>query len=176
VADDGFAEFVQARYVDLLRVAFLLAGSNHEAEDLLQSALLRVMRRWDRIEDPVPYVRRTLINLHVTRWRRHRARELVMPYVPDRPVHDAADRVSVREVLLSALRALPPRARAVIVLRYWVDLTESETAATLGCSVGSVKSQASRGLARLRHALAALPEPDRPAEANGLSRLPGWSR
>ena len=173
MADDGFAEFVQARYVDLLRMAFLLTGSNLEAEDLLQNALLRVMRRWNRIDDPVPYVRRTLINLHVDRWRRQRARELIMSVVPDRPVHDPADRVSEREALLSALRTLPPRARAVIVLRYWVDLTESETAATLGCSVGSVKSHASRGLARLRQALAALSESDRPAEANGLDALPG---
>ena len=168
MVDDGFREFVQTRYGDLLRVAYLLAGSEHEAEDLLQSALLRVMRRWHRVDDPIPYVRRTMINLHVSRWRRHRARELVTSIIPERPVRDPADQVSDRQMLMSALRALPPRTRAVIVLRYWVDLSESQTAALLGCSVGSVKSNASRGLSRLR---AALPSnPHRLGSTQGRSR------
>ena len=86
VVDDGFREFVETRYGELLRVAYLLTGSEHEAEDLLQGALLRVMRRWQRIEDPLPYLRRTMVNLHVSRWRRHRARELLTSVVPERPV------------------------------------------------------------------------------------------
>jgi RNA polymerase sigma-70 factor (sigma-E family) len=170
VVDDGFREFVQTRYGELLRVAYLLAGSEHEAEDLLQGALLRVMRRWHRIDDPVPYVRRTMINLHVSRWRRYRARELVTSVVPERPVRDPADQVSDRQTLMSALRALPPRTRAVIVLRYWVDLSEAETAALLGCSVGSVKSNASRGLSRLREALPAASASDRLDSTHGRSR------
>jgi RNA polymerase sigma-70 factor (sigma-E family) len=161
LVDEGFREFVQTRYGEMLRVAYLLTGSEHEAEDLLQGALLRVMRRWHRIDDPVPYLRRTMINLHVSRWRRQRAREFVTAVVPDRPERDPADQVSERQSLLSALRALPPRTRAVIVLRYWVDLSEAQTAALLGCSVGSVKSNASRGLSRLRTALPAASPPDR---------------
>jgi RNA polymerase sigma-70 factor (sigma-E family) len=170
LVDDGFREFVQTRYGDLLRVAYLLTGSEHEAEDLLQGALLRVMRRWHRIDDPVPYVRRAMINLHVSRWRRQRARELITSVVPDRPVRDPADQVSERQTLMAALRALPPRTRAVIVLRYWVDLSEAETAALLGCSVGSVKSNASRGLSRLRKALPQPSNPDRLGSAHGRSR------
>jgi RNA polymerase sigma-70 factor (sigma-E family) len=153
--EPGFAEFVQVRYADLLRIAYLLTGSAHEAEDLVQTSLLRAMRSWRRIDDPLPYVRRIMANLHISRWRRHRARELLTARVPDRPVRDPTDAVNDRDVLFAALRALPPRARAVIVLRYWVDLSEAETAAILGCSVGSVKSTASRGLARLRAALEA---------------------
>jgi RNA polymerase sigma-70 factor (sigma-E family) len=170
LVDDGFREFVQTRYGEMLRVAYLLSGSEHEAEDLLQGALLRVMRRWHRIEDPVPYVRRTMINLHVSRWRRYRARELVTSVVPERPVRDPADQVSDRQTLMSALRSLPPRTRAVIVLRYWVDLSEAETAALLGCSVGSVKSNASRGLSRLREALPGAWASDRLDSSHGRSR------
>jgi RNA polymerase sigma-70 factor (sigma-E family) len=170
VVDDGFREFVETRYGELLRVAYLLTGSEHEAEDLLQGALLRVMRRWHRVEDPVPYLRRTMVNLHVSRWRRHRARELLTSVVPERPVRDPAEQVSDQQTLMSALRALPPRTRAVIVLRYWVDLSEAETAALLGCSVGSVKSNASRGLSRLRAALPSASASDRLGSAHGRSR------
>ena len=152
--DAGFAEFVRVRYPDLVRIGYLLTGSVPEAEDLAQAALLRVMRVWRRIDDPLPYVRRTMANLHISRWRRHRARELLTAIVPDRLVRDPSDAVGERDALYTALRALPPRARAVIVLRYWVDLSEADTAQHLGCSVGSVKSTASRGLARLRAALA----------------------
>lgn len=144
-----FQEFVRSRYAGLLRMAFLLCGSSHEAEDLVQTALLRVMRHWDGIEDPLPYVRRAIVNLYLSGLRR-RTRELLTGLLPDRPVRESIDRVAERSVLWPALRALPPRTRAVIVLRYWLDMSEWDTAGMLGCSVGTVKSTASRGLARLR--------------------------
>jgi len=161
--------FVQAQYGGLVRTAYLLTGSAHEAEDLVQASLLKAMRQWHRIDDPLPYVRRIMANLHVSRWRRHRGRELVSSIVPDRREHDATDAVADRESLLAALRRLPPRMRAVIVLRYWVDLSEVDTAEVLGCSVGTVKSTASRGLTRLREALAppsTEPEHERVGETN----------
>jgi RNA polymerase sigma-70 factor (sigma-E family) len=152
-ADSDLAQFVQAQYAVLLRTAFLLTGSAHEAEDLVQASLLKAMRHWRRIDEPLPYVRRIMANLHVSRWRRHRAREVLSSIVPDRHERDATDGVADREALLAALRRLPPRTRAVIVLRYWVDLSEADTADVLGCTVGTVKSTASRGLARLRDAM-----------------------
>jgi RNA polymerase sigma-70 factor (sigma-E family) len=142
-------EFVQARYTELLRTAFLLTGSTHEAEDLVQSALLRMMRRWDRIDDPLPYARRTIANLYVNSLRR-RTRELVTALLPEPAARETPDRIAERSALWPALRALPARMRTVIVLRYWLDMSEAETAQVLGCSIGTVKSAASRGLARLR--------------------------
>lgn len=153
--DEGFREFVDTRYVELLRVAYHLTGSAHEAEDLLQSALVKVLGRWGRIDDPVAYLRRVMVNHLSSMWRRHRAREVLTAILPERPSPDAAHRVAERQAVYAAMRALPPRTRAVIVLRYVADLPEAEVAAALGCSVGTVKSRASRGLARLREALEA---------------------
>ncbi len=157
--DQGFQEFVEARYGDLVRIGYLLTGSAHEAEDLVQAALLRAMRGWSRVDEPMAYVRRTMINQHISLWRRHRARELLTSIVPDRHVRDPADRVADRQALYDAMRTLSARTRAVIVLRYWADLPEAEVAAYLGCSVGTVKSRASRGLARLREALGPTSDP-----------------
>lgn len=151
--DDGFREFVESRYADLLRVAYLLTGSAHEAEDLLQSALVRTMRGWARVDDPMAYVRRVMVNQHISVWRRVRRREFVTDTPPDRPLADLSEGVAQRSALRTALQALPPRTRAVVVLRYVVDMSEVEVAAQLGFSVGNVKSHASRGLARLRAAL-----------------------
>jgi RNA polymerase sigma-70 factor (sigma-E family) len=158
---DGFREFVEARYTQLLGIAYLLAGSSHEAEDVLQSALARAMRRWNRIDDPVAYVRRVMINVQISFWRRHRGRELLTPVRPDGPVADGSEDVLRRQALFKALRTLPPKTRAVLVLRYWADLSEADVAAELGCSVGTVKSRASRGLARLREHLEPPTEPSR---------------
>jgi RNA polymerase sigma-70 factor (sigma-E family) len=156
--DEGFREFVTARYLDLLRVAYHLTGSADEAEDLVQSALVKVMGRWKRIDDPMAYLRRVMVNHRTGLWRRYRAREVLHSDVPDRPAGDAVTGVDERQAVYQAMRALSPRTRAVIVLRYVADLPEVEVAAALGCSVGSVKSMASRGLARLRDALSpALP-------------------
>jgi len=150
--DEELREFVQARYVDLLRVAFLLTGSAHAAEDLVQAALVKLMRRWHKVDDPLAYVRRIMVNQHISWWRRSR-REVVTDTPSDRVVRDLAEGVVQREQLQSALRSLSPRTRAVVVLRYVVDLPEADVAAVLGCSVGTVKSQASRGLAKLRDVL-----------------------
>ncbi|MEU5950102.1 SigE family RNA polymerase sigma factor [Micromonospora sp. NPDC047465] len=158
--DDGFREFVDARYMDLLRIAYLLTGSAHEAEDLLQGSLVKVMRRWKRIDDPVAYLRRVMVNQHISVWRRYRAREVITASPPDRSLGDVADGVAQRHALDAALRSLSPRTRAVVVLRYVADVPEAEVAATLGCSVGTVKSQASRGLARLRVALSPVDQPE----------------
>ncbi|MDG4786005.1 SigE family RNA polymerase sigma factor [Micromonospora sp. WMMD1102] len=155
--DGGFREFVEARYPDLLRVAYHLTGSADDAEDLVQGALVKVLRRWRRVDEPMAYLRRVMVNQHITGWRRHRAREVVTALLPERQVRDVADRVTEREALWQAMRTLAPRTRAVIVLRYVADLPEAEVAETLGCSVGSVKSRASRGLARLRTALESRP-------------------
>jgi RNA polymerase sigma-70 factor (sigma-E family) len=155
VADDdgGFREFVELRYGDLLRIAYLLTGSAHDAEDLVQTALLRVMGRWRKVDDPFAYLRRTMANQHVSLWRRVRSRELVGVEPPERGGDDITGRVVRRHALAAALRGLPPRTRVVVVLRYLDDLPEAEVAAMLGWPVGTVKSHASRGLARLRAAL-----------------------
>ena len=155
--EDAFRDFVTARWHGLLRTAYLLVGDHGYAEDLVQTALVRTHRRWRRIERrdaPEVYVRQVLVNLASSHWRRRlRFRESSVAEVPERTVDDQAEATDQRDELWSALRTLPPRMRAVLVLRYFQDLTEAETAAALGCSVGSVKSQASRGLSRLRDRL-----------------------
>ncbi|MEU9509747.1 SigE family RNA polymerase sigma factor [Micromonospora sp. NPDC048170] len=164
MTDDGFREFVEIRYTDLMRTAYLLTGSRHAAEDLVQSALMRVMRRWRQVNDPVAYVRRIMVNERVSLWHRFGSREFLAGGTGAWRLHaergrssDVADEVVVRDEVLTALHSLPPRMRAVLVLRYWEDLPESQIAQTLGCSIGTVKSQASRGIARLRAVLPASP-------------------
>ncbi|MEV4626799.1 SigE family RNA polymerase sigma factor [Micromonospora sp. NPDC049523] len=153
MSDDGFREFVEVRYGDLLRTAYLLTGSRDAAQDLLQNALVVTMRRWRQVEEPMAYVRRVMVNERTSLWRRLGSRELLTAIVPQRDQSDGTDRLAERDELLTALRRLPARMRAVLVLRYWEELSETETAQLLGCSVGTVKSQASRGLARLRDVL-----------------------
>jgi RNA polymerase sigma-70 factor (sigma-E family) len=143
--------FVAERGDRLLRTASLLAGSRDAGEDLLQSALERLLRNRRRIDgDPERYVRRTLYNLAVDGWRRQRLwqRRAVLT-APDPPA-DPAAAVDLRDAIIRMLVQLPPRQRAILVLRYFEDLSEAETAAALSCSVGTVKSATSRGLARLR--------------------------
>jgi RNA polymerase sigma-70 factor (sigma-E family) len=144
----GFEEFVAARRPALLRTAYLLTGSNPDAEDLVQTTLLRVVPHWSRIAaDPEPYVRRVLARESVTRWRGRRWRERFVARTPDVPTEPpTSERLALRE----ALGRLSPRQRAVLVLRYYDDLTEAATAEALGVSVGTVKSHARDGLARLR--------------------------
>ena len=153
--EDRFAElekFIQERGHNLLRQAVLLAGSREAGEDLLQEALVRLLRHWSKIEgDPEGYVRRTLYNLATDRWRRKKRRpEVVQAEPPAETRDDAATDVDLRMQLVEALSLLPAQQRAVLVLRYFADASEAEAAAVLGCSVGSVKSATSRGLARLR--------------------------
>ena len=151
---DGFAEFVLARQAALLRTAYLLTGHPQDAEDLVQTTLVKVVPQWRRIADnPEPYVRRVLVNENVSRWRRRRWREHSTDVVPEQLADDpdVAELVVVR----AALAALAPRQRAVLVLRYYEGLSEAEIAATLGIAPGTVKSQFRDGLAKLRQALPA---------------------
>ncbi|OLB78837.1 MAG: RNA polymerase subunit sigma-24 [Actinobacteria bacterium 13_2_20CM_2_71_6] len=152
MADEEFRTFVELKYAQLLRTAYLLAGSPELAEDVLQSALLAVMVRWRRVEQPEAYLRRVMVNQLVSRWRRRQVVEVLTAVLPERAAH--SDQPELRDELWQALRRLPPRMRAVLVLRYWEDLSEAATADALGCSVGAVKSQASRGLVRLRELIA----------------------
>ncbi|MFC7646304.1 SigE family RNA polymerase sigma factor [Streptosporangium lutulentum] len=135
-----------------MRTAYLLTGDAHQAEDLLQSVLLKVLRRWSRlshVECPEAYARKALLNQCIS-WRRRRvSTELPTADPPDRP-YSGEDSTIVRLVMRQALMRLPPRQRAVIVLRYYEDRTERETAELLNCSIGTVKSQAHYALARLR--------------------------
>jgi RNA polymerase sigma-70 factor (sigma-E family) len=158
MADEEFRQFVEQRYGALLRTAYLLTGSPDAAEDLLQSALLATMSRWRAMDHPDAYVRRVMVNQLVSRWRRRRVVEMLTAVLPERP-QPPPDEPELRDELWQALRRLPARMRAVLVLRYWEDLSEAQTAEALGCSVGSVKSQASRGLARLRELIAPVTTP-----------------
>lgn len=176
VRSPSFEEFVTAASVRLLTLALLLSGRRRaEAEDLLQDVLERAYRRWPRIirnGSPEPYVRQMLVNAAVDRGRRLRRR-------PEAPLSlDAADptasdqvgQAADRDLLLRALAQLPPRQRAVLVLRYFEDLSEAQTAAAMGCSTGTVKSQASRGLARLRELAGSSDEPDTGHEEDAVGR------
>lgn len=152
----SFEDFVRDRSGYLFQLALLLAGRNQaDAQDLLQVALERAWRRRRAIvrdSDPEAYVRRVLVNASIDRWRwlRRRDESSLDAAGPGPAGGDPAILVARRDELIRALAALPPRQRAVLVLRYWEDMTEAEVAGLLGCSVGTVKSQASRGLARLR--------------------------
>ena len=148
-APDSFDEYVAARYAALLRTAYLLTTNRHDAEDLVQTALMKAVPAWKRIEsNPDGYLRRTMVNHSISRWRKHRGREVLTDDAPDRGSTDPD--VGRTLALERALAALAPRQRAVIVLRYYDDLTERETAEILGIAVGTVKSQAREALARLR--------------------------
>ncbi|MCM1973339.1 MULTISPECIES: SigE family RNA polymerase sigma factor [Streptomyces] len=156
--DEEFQHFVAGRWPRLMRTAFLLTGEQHAAEDLVQSTLEQVYVAWRRVgaaDEPDAYVRRVMINAHA---RKHRRRlvEFLAPRDDSglvREVPDTGDRIAQaddRGVLLKALAQLPPRQREAVVLRYWEDLTESQTAEAMGCSVGAVKSNAAKGIAKLR--------------------------
>ncbi len=156
-SEDDVSTFVAARWAVLVRFGVLLTGDRGHAEDLVQSALEKCWPRWSQIGDAAHerYVKAAMANLASSRWRRRRFRE-----VPLGPPHDArlsgagpADQQASRDELWRLLQGLTPRMRAVVVLRYAEDLSEAETARLLGCSVGTVKSQSSRALARLREAL-----------------------
>ncbi|WP_245687251.1 SigE family RNA polymerase sigma factor [Streptacidiphilus griseoplanus] len=157
-AEAEFRDFVRSRWQPLLRTAYLLTGDHGRAEELVQTALLRTHRHWRRIERsdaPEVYVRKVLVNLHNTWWRRSRRPEQPTDALPERsdPGGDAYATYELRDELWRAVLELPPRMRAVLVLRYFEDLPEAEVAGILDCSLGSVKSQTSRGLERLRAAL-----------------------
>ena len=154
--DADFDEFVAAHVNDLLRTAYLIAWDEVEAEDLVQECLFKVARRWPRVrsmDNPRAYARRILINL-ATDGARGRARRRIelepLSANGDKRSVDPLAALDSRAELVQALGQLPPRQRAALVLRYFDDLTEAQAAEVLGCSPGTVKSNASRGLARLR--------------------------
>jgi RNA polymerase sigma-70 factor (sigma-E family) len=173
----GLERLLGERGDELMRAAVALAGSRADGEDLLQAALERVLRNWRRVEtDLEGYLRRTLYNLAADGWCRRgrwRARlaELGGQARPGAGGGEAAA-VDARDELVRLLRRLPPRQRAVIVLRYWEERTQAETAALLGCSEGMVKSAASRGLRRLRELADGWPEPES-GPARGTKSGPG---
>lgn len=150
--DADFVQFVTAAMPELLRYGYSLTGSPHDAADLVQGVLERVGSRWstllDRGVEPNGYVRRAMVNAHVSRWRRLR-RERLVAEIPDQAAPAERDRLE-DEPLWQALRALPPRQRAVIMLRYYDGLSEAEIADALRVRPGTVKSQASKALATLR--------------------------
>lgn len=152
-AQRDFEAFVREHWATLMSIAVAVSGSRTEAEDLVQTALTAAYARWRRIRpaQAVGYLRRSILNAHVSRWRRHRGRELSVAQPPEPSAVDHAT-VDQRLTLLALLRALPSRQRAVLVLRYLCDLPDDEIASTLEISAGTVRSQAARGLATLRRA------------------------
>ena len=161
VIDAEFADFVRANERALLRLGWLLMADRHAAEDLVQTALEKTMPKWASIrqDDPMAYVHRVMLNTRTSWWRRHRGRESLMSDVTergdtDRGTGDATEAFAERDRLTIALRSLTAGQRKVVVLRHYEDMSEAQVAALLGCSIGTVKSQNARALARLRIALA----------------------
>jgi RNA polymerase sigma-70 factor (sigma-E family) len=151
IDDDEFVQFAEAVSPRLRRTAFLLSGDWHTAQDLTQTTLAKVYVAWRRISrrDAVTaYALRTLLNSYLADGRRRRLREVLTAELPEHAADLPAP--EVRLAVLDALATLPPRARAVVVLRYWADMSVEQTAAALGCSTGNVKSQCARALDKLR--------------------------
>jgi RNA polymerase sigma-70 factor (sigma-E family) len=155
--NESFTHFVSVEQAGLLRLAVLLAGDRGQAEDLVQTALMKSYRHWGRITrsgTPSAYVRRVLVTTHTSWRRRLSSTEQVMAVLPD-PADPHGELEAEDEDLRRALRALPPRMRASVVLRFYEDLSEQRTAELMGCSASTVNTQTARGLERLRTALAA---------------------
>jgi RNA polymerase sigma-70 factor (sigma-E family) len=152
-----FGDFVAARTDRLVRVAYLLTGDQHAAEDLLQSALAKTYARWRHLrnEDPEGYVRAVMYREQVSRWRRAAGqREVAVDPPPDAVSADQSRHVDLRLAMRDELLRLPPAQRAVLVLRFYEDLSETQAAEVLGCSVGTVRSRTHRAVRRLRELLA----------------------
>ena len=153
VGDPAFHEYVTSRSGSLLRMAYLLTRNRADAEDLVQAALAKTYQAWDRIEDRAAvdgYVRRAMVNTHISWWRRRRVEEYPTDEIPDQPVIDHASDSEVQDALRRAIERLPQRMRAAVVLRYYEDMSEAEIANVLGVSLGTVKSTVSRAVAKLR--------------------------
>jgi RNA polymerase sigma-70 factor (sigma-E family) len=151
VADESdFDEFVVSRSPALLRSAYLLVQDEGKAEDLVQTALTKAWFAWRRIEDPEAYVRKVMVTTSVSWWRRHWNRETPTDQLQEPPPAMRADEPANAQDLWVAIGHLPRGQRAVVVLRYLEDRTEADTAYLLGCSVGTVKSQCAKALAKLR--------------------------
>jgi RNA polymerase sigma-70 factor (sigma-E family) len=150
--EDSFTAFVSARAKALVRTAYVLTANPHDAEDLVQATLLKAAKQWSRIEHhPEPYVRRILYNENVSGWRRRQRRPIedLVDAVPDR-AHIDDDDLDTAATLQHALARLTPKQRTVLVLRYYEDLSEQQTATARGVRLGTVKSQTRHALARLR--------------------------
>ena len=149
---EEFADFVHANFSSLMTIAVAVSGSRVEAEDLVQTALTNAYPRWHKIrpDQALGYLRRSIVNAHVSRWRRHRGAEFSVAEPPEATIFAGTHGVEDRLTLVPMVRALPPRQRAVIVLRYLCDLGDHEIARTLGISEVTVRSQAKRALATLR--------------------------
>ena len=151
--DADFRDFVRTRGRALLRSAYLLTGNLADAEDLVQSALAKTYLAWERIQDRKAldgYVRRAIVNTHISWWRRRRVDEYPTDEIPDQPAADTSGNSELHDTLQRALNRLPQRMRAAVVLRYFEDMTEAEVADALGVSQGTVKSTVSRAVAKLR--------------------------
>ena len=151
--DREFRDFVTSRGGALLRTAYLLTGNLADAEDLLQAALAKTYLAWDRIEDRGAldgYVRRAMVNTHISWWRRRRVEEYPTDEIPEQAVADHSVGSDMQESLRQAISRLPQRMRDAVMLRYYEDMTEAEVAAALGVSLGTVKSTVSRAVAKLR--------------------------
>jgi RNA polymerase sigma-70 factor (sigma-E family) len=150
----GFAGFVRENTPALLRTAYLLTGSRPQAEELVQDTLVRLYPKWDKVEAadvPLAYVRRSLSNAFINQMRRGAAREFAFEDVPERTdPHDALSQLADRDQIWAGLNRLSQRQRAALVLRLFEDLSDEQTAAALGCRVGTVRSLISRGLVVLR--------------------------
>jgi RNA polymerase sigma-70 factor (sigma-E family) len=159
MADDGFAEVFAAHHAEVLRLAYLLAGDRGRAEDAVSEAFMKMHRRWQRggIDQPRAYLRRAVVNEVSSRFRRLalERREAAKRSGDDRGARAFDEQVADADAIAAALRRLPSRQRAAVVLRYYEDLPEAEVAAVLGVSVGTVNSSVSRGLATLRRHLGA---------------------
>jgi RNA polymerase sigma-70 factor (sigma-E family) len=159
----GFAGFVREHTPALLRTAYLLTGNGPNAEELVQDTLVRLYPKWDRVENadvPLAYVRRSLANGYINQQRRASRREHAYEDVPEHvDQFDAVNQLADRDEIWAGLRHLPDRQRAALVLRFFEDLTDEQSAAALGCRVGTVRSLVSRGLATLREQMAGAPNP-----------------
>ncbi|HTW21710.1 MAG TPA: SigE family RNA polymerase sigma factor [Mycobacteriales bacterium] len=151
---EDFDQFVLGAGTGLMRMAVALTGDRTAAEDLLQDVLERMYVAWPRIDEPLAYARRSLVNASTNRWRgRGRRREIALSEAAHLTVPDRSDDHDRRDLVARAVAALPARQRAVVVLRFLCDLSEVDTASVLGCTAGTVKSQTARALARLRDLL-----------------------
>lgn len=168
-SEESFRAFVQSRTPALSRVAYLLTGDRQHAEDLVQNALYKAALRWQRLiskGDPEAYVRRIVYTEHVSNWRRRRLTELPHERMPEPP--GAEPDLSLRVTLRDALARLTPKQRTILVLRFYEDLSESQTAAVLGIRLGTVKSQTRHALGRLRELAPELAELWSPAKEVAL--------
>lgn len=173
VGDTGtdFDAFVVRRYAALVRFGYVLTGNRASAEDLVQNALFQTYRHWQHLDakdDPTAYVRRAMVNSHISWTRLFSSREQLFAEPPDSSGGAGGDIEGLH--MWRQLATLPARMRAVLVLRFYEDLSEAETARVLGCSAGTVKSQTSRGLARLRRELSKS-EPSQASPGSTSARL-----